>query len=41
VSRDESARLAHRMHAAFNARDIAAIDEIFAADFYSHPLEGV
>jgi predicted SnoaL-like aldol condensation-catalyzing enzyme len=30
--------LAHRMHDAFNARDIAAVDEIFAPDFYSHPL---
>lgn len=28
-----------RMHAAFNARDFAAVDEIFAADFYSHPLQ--
>ncbi|MGA5823131.1 ester cyclase [Kitasatospora sp. NPDC094028] len=32
--------LAHRMHEAFNARDIAAADEIFAPDFYSHPLRG-
>ena len=32
--------LAHRMHDAFNARDIAAADAIFAPDFYSHPLQG-
>lgn len=31
--------LAHRMHDAFNARDIDAADEIFAADFFSHPLQ--
>jgi ketosteroid isomerase-like protein len=30
--------LARRMHAAFNALDLAAVDDIFAADFYSHPL---
>ncbi|MER6575684.1 nuclear transport factor 2 family protein [Nonomuraea sp. NPDC001023] len=29
---------AHRMYAAFNARDHAATAEIFAADFRSHPL---
>jgi predicted SnoaL-like aldol condensation-catalyzing enzyme len=32
--------LAHRMHGAFNARDVDAADEIFASDFYSHPLKG-
>ncbi|SNQ46155.1 conserved hypothetical protein [Frankia canadensis] len=31
--------LALRMHAAFNALDLPAVDEIFAADFYSHPLQ--
>ncbi|WP_007513108.1 nuclear transport factor 2 family protein [Pseudofrankia saprophytica] len=31
--------LAHRMHAAFNALDLPAVDEIFTADFYSHPLQ--
>ncbi|GAA2792977.1 hypothetical protein GCM10010441_17780 [Kitasatospora paracochleata] len=36
----DSHQLAHRMHEAFNARDIAAADEIFAPDFYSHPLRG-
>ncbi|WP_232295097.1 nuclear transport factor 2 family protein [Parafrankia sp. EUN1f] len=30
--------LALRMHVAFNALDLPAVDEIFAADFYSHPL---
>ncbi|MFJ9691868.1 ester cyclase [Kitasatospora sp. NPDC101183] len=32
--------LAQRMHEAFNTRDIAAADEIFAPGFYSHPLRG-
>lgn len=32
-------RLAHRMHDAFNRRDLAAVDEIFAPDFHSHPLQ--
>jgi len=27
------------MHAAFNTLDLPAVDEIFAADFYSHPLQ--
>jgi hypothetical protein len=31
--------LALRMHAAFNALDLPAVDEVFAADFYSHPLQ--
>lgn len=31
--------LVRRMHAAFNTRDFAAVDEIFAADFYSHSLQ--
>jgi ketosteroid isomerase-like protein len=34
VSRD----LALRMHQVFNALDLPAVDEIFAPDFYSHPL---
>jgi predicted SnoaL-like aldol condensation-catalyzing enzyme len=29
--------LAHRMHDAFNTNNFAAVDEIFAPDFYSHP----
>ncbi|KPM53713.1 hypothetical protein CcI49_10985 [Frankia sp. CcI49] len=31
--------LALRMHAAFNALDLPAVDEIFAVDFFSHPLQ--
>lgn len=31
--------LAHRMHGAFNDRDFDAIADIFAPDFYSHPLD--
>jgi predicted SnoaL-like aldol condensation-catalyzing enzyme len=30
--------LERRMHTAFNDRDFDAIGEIFAPDFYSHPL---
>jgi predicted SnoaL-like aldol condensation-catalyzing enzyme len=35
----EPRQLAHRMHDAFNARDVDAADEIFAPDFFSHPLQ--
>lgn len=28
-----------RLHAAFNALDLPAVDEIFTSDFYSHPLQ--
>lgn len=28
----------HRMYDAVNRRDLAAIDEIFAPDFHSHPM---
>lgn len=28
----------HRMYQAANRHDVAAIDELFAADFYSHPM---
>ncbi|MGY0060716.1 ester cyclase [Streptomyces sp. LZ34] len=31
--------VARRMYAAFNAHDHAAAQEIFAVDFYSHPLD--
>jgi predicted SnoaL-like aldol condensation-catalyzing enzyme len=31
--------LAHLMHEAFNNSDLDAVDEIFAPDFYSHPLD--
>jgi len=30
--------LGRRMHAAFNARDFAAMPELFALDFVSHPM---
>ena len=30
--------LAYRMHEAFNTRNFEAVDDIFAADFFSHPL---
>lgn len=30
--------LAHRMHEAFNNNDFDVVDEIFAPDFFSHPL---
>ncbi|MFF4340652.1 ester cyclase [Kitasatospora sp. NPDC001540] len=36
----DARRLALRMHEAFNARDVAAADRIFAPDFHSHPLRG-
>lgn len=32
--------LALQMHRAFNDLDLREVDEIFAADFYSHPLQG-
>ncbi|MFF4197489.1 ester cyclase [Nonomuraea sp. NPDC001831] len=35
---EDARAAAHRMYAAFNARDHAATAEIFAADFRSHPL---
>jgi predicted ester cyclase len=38
MSRDDMEKLAHRMYAAGNACDIDAIDDIFAADFRSHPM---
>ena len=30
--------LAHLMHEAFNNSDLDTVDDIFAPDFYSHPL---
>jgi ketosteroid isomerase-like protein len=37
---DDIARtLGSRMHAAFNALDLDAVHEIFAPDFFSHPLQ--
>lgn len=35
---DTGRALAHRMHEAFNTNDFAAMSEIFAADFHSHPM---
>lgn len=40
MPRTDPAELGHRMHAAFNARDFDAVQEIFTPDFYSHPLDG-
>lgn len=36
---DDMTALAYRMHEAANAGDFDAVDEIFAADFVSHPLK--
>jgi uncharacterized protein (TIGR02246 family) len=36
--RDAMRALAHRVHEAANAGDLDAVNEIFAADFVSHPL---
>jgi predicted SnoaL-like aldol condensation-catalyzing enzyme len=38
MNRDDMKQVAHRMYAAANAGDIDAIDDIFAADFRSHPM---
>ncbi|GAA5200224.1 hypothetical protein GCM10023322_77620 [Rugosimonospora acidiphila] len=35
---DEVRAAARRMYTAFNDRDYGAVEEIFTADFYSHPL---
>ncbi|MBW4702534.1 MULTISPECIES: nuclear transport factor 2 family protein [unclassified Micromonospora] len=35
---DQGRRIAERMYDAFNRRDVAAIETIFAGTFYSHPL---
>ena len=39
MSATDPAGIGRRMHAAFNARDFDAVQEIFAPDFYSHPLD--
>lgn len=36
--KDDVRAAARRIYAAFNAHDHAAAEEIFTADFYSHPL---
>jgi ketosteroid isomerase-like protein len=38
TTRADMEELARRMYAAANAGDVAAIDEIFAEDFFSHPM---
>jgi ketosteroid isomerase-like protein len=38
MGKDEMKALVHRMYHAASTGDIAAVDEIFAPDFYSHPL---
>ncbi|MFF4893692.1 nuclear transport factor 2 family protein [Micromonospora chersina] len=35
---DQGRQLAERMYEAFNRRDAAAAEDIFASNFYSHPL---
>jgi predicted ester cyclase len=35
---DTGRALAHRMHEAFNTNDFAAMTDVFAADFHSHPM---
>lgn len=39
MSVTDPTELGRRMHAAFNAREFDAVPEIFAPDFYSHPLD--
>ncbi len=39
TTRMEAENLARRMYAAASAGDVAAVDEIFAEDFFSHPLQ--
>jgi predicted SnoaL-like aldol condensation-catalyzing enzyme len=39
MSTADPIELGRRMHDAFNKRDFDAVGEIFAADFYSHPMD--
>jgi predicted ester cyclase len=39
MTKEETKKLVLRMYDAFNTRNLAAVDEIFAPDFYSHPLK--
>jgi predicted SnoaL-like aldol condensation-catalyzing enzyme len=39
TTRVEAESLARRMYAAASAGDVAAVDEIFAEDFFSHPMQ--
>ncbi|GCE15541.1 ester cyclase [Tengunoibacter tsumagoiensis] len=39
MTKEDTKNLILRMYDAFNTRNLAAVDEIFASDFYSHPLK--
>ena len=39
MTKEDTKNLILRMYDAFNTRNLATIDEIFALDFYSHPLK--
>jgi ketosteroid isomerase-like protein len=39
MEKDEMKALVRRMYHAASTGDVGAVDEIFAPDFYSHPLE--
>jgi len=39
MAKEDIKGLILRMYDAFNTRDLAAVDGIFAPDFYSHPLK--
>lgn len=39
MAKEEAKQLILRLYDAFNSRNLAAIDEIFAPDFYSHSLK--
>src|SRR5689334_17073057 len=39
MTKEDTKNLVLRMYDAFNTRNLAALDEIFAPDFYSHPLK--
>ena len=36
MTRDDNKRLIERLHAIWNGGDIAAVDEVYAADFVAH-----
>ncbi|MET8144213.1 nuclear transport factor 2 family protein [Sphaerisporangium sp. NPDC005288] len=38
MTRDDMKAIVERMYAAANAGDLDAVEEIFAPDFYSHPM---
>jgi predicted SnoaL-like aldol condensation-catalyzing enzyme len=38
MTRDDMKAIVERMYAAANAGDVDAVEEIFAPDFYSHPM---